>query len=104
MKQIKNFEDVAVLFFDCDKDGDEDLFVGAGGNDLPPRNPYLKHRLYKNDGRGNFKKDTAAFGANNSNIAVAAADDFDSDGDLDLFVGGRSLSYNYGADPAQFYL
>ena len=98
----KEFEDVAALFFDCDKDGDEDLFVGAGGNDLPPRNPYLKHRLYKNDGHGNYKKDTAAFGGTNSNIAVAAADDFDSDGDLDLFVGGRSLSYNYGVDPDSY--
>jgi len=98
----KNFEDVAVLFFDCDKDGDEDLFVGAGGNDLPPRNPYLQHRLYKNDGRGNFKKDTAAFDGNNSNIAVAVANDYDGDGDLDLFIGGRSLSYNYGADPQSF--
>ena len=98
----KNFEDVAVLFFDCDKDGDEDLFVGAGGNDLPPRNPYLQHRLYKNDGKGNFKKDTTAFEGNNSNIAVAAANDYDGDGDLDLFVGGRSLSYNYGADPQSF--
>jgi hypothetical protein len=101
-EEDKNFEDVAVLFFDCDKDGDEDLFVGAGGNDLPPRNPYLKHRLYRNDGRGNFKKDTAAFGGNNSNIAVAVADDYDDDGDPDLFVGGRSLSYNYGADPQSF--
>ena len=98
----KEFEDVAVLFFDCDKDGDEDLFVGAGGNDLPPRNPFLEHRLYKNDGRGNFKKDTTAFAENNSNIAVAVANDYDGDGDLDLFVGGRSLSYNYGADPKSY--
>ena len=98
----KEFEDVAVLFFDCDKDGDEDLFVGAGGNDLPPRNPYLKHRLYKNDGRGNFKRDTTAFSENNSNIAVAVANDYDGDGDIDLFVGGRSLSYNYGADPQSY--
>jgi hypothetical protein len=98
----KNFEDVAVLFFDCDKDGDDDLFVGAGGNDLPPRNPYLKHRLYRNDSHGNFIKDTTAFGGNNSNISVAVADDYDNDGDLDLFVGGRSLSYNYGADPQSF--
>ncbi len=98
----KEFEDIAVLFFDCDKDGDEDLFVGSGGNNLPPRNPYLKHRLYKNDGRGNYKKDEAGFGATNSNIAVAAADDFDGDGDLDLFVGGRSLSYNYGVDPDSY--
>jgi len=102
-EEDKNFEDVAVLFFDCDKDGDDDLFVGAGGNDLPPRNPYLKHRLYKNDGHGSFKKDTTAFGGNNSNISVAVADDYDNDGDIDLFVGGRSLSYNYGAN-AQSYI
>lgn len=99
----KDFEDVAVLFFDCDQDGDADLFVGAGGNDLPPRHPLLKHRLYKNDGKGNFTKDTTAFpSGNNSNISVAAAQDFDGDGDLDLFVGGRSLSYNYGADPKSY--
>jgi hypothetical protein len=101
-EEDKNFEDVAILFFDCDKDGDEDLFVGAGGNDLPPRNPYLQHRLYKNDGKGNFKKDTSAFKGNNSNISVAIADDYDGDGDLDLFVGGRNLSYNYGANPQSF--
>ena len=99
----KDFEDVAVLFFDCDNDGDQDLFIGAGGNDQPPRNPFLKHRLYKNDGRGNFKKDTAAFdGVNSSNIGAACANDFDGDGDLDLFVGGRSLSYNYGVNPQSY--
>lgn len=98
----KEYEDVAVLFFDCDKDGDEDLFIGAGGNNHPPRSKYLLHRLYKNDGKGNFHKDTAAFPANNSNISIAAANDFDNDGDIDLFVGGRSVSYNYGADPTSY--
>ena len=98
----KDFEDVAVLFFDCDNDDDEDLFVGAGGNNLPPRNPYLKHRLYRNDGKGNFKKDTNAFDVNNSNIAVAIANDYDNDGDLDVFVGGRNLSYNYGVSPESY--
>lgn len=98
----KAFEDVAVLFFDCDNDGDEDLFVGAGGNNLPPRSPYLRHRLYKNDGNGNFKKDTIAFDNNNSNIALAIANDYDNDGDLDMFVGGRNLSYNYGVSPESY--
>jgi hypothetical protein len=98
----RGFEDVAALFFDCDNDGDEDLFVGAGGNDQPPRSRYLLHRLYRNDGRGNFEKDTMAFPPNNSNIKVAVTDDYDGDGDLDLFVGGRSLSYNYGANPLSY--
>ena len=98
----KEFEDVAVLFFDFDNDGDEDLFVGAGGNDLPPRNPLLQHRLYKNNGRGDFIKDSTAFPINSSNISVATAYDYDGDGDLDLFVGGRSTSFNYGVAPASY--
>lgn len=101
-EEDKDFEDVAVLFFDCDSDGDEDLFVGAGGNNLPPRHALLKHRLYKNDGKGNFKKDTTAFAGNNSNISIAAVDDYDGDGDLDLFIGGRSFPYNYGAAPESY--
>jgi hypothetical protein len=93
------FEDTGVQFFDSDGDGDVDLFVGAGGNNLPPKSPYLKNRLYRNDGSGNFKKDTAAFADISANIGVAIADDYDSDGDADLFVGGRNSSFNYGLDP-----
>jgi len=98
----KEFENTAALFFDSDNDGDKDLFVGAGGNDHPPRNPLLNHRIYKNDGNGNFVKDAAAFPLNSSNISVAISLDYDNDGDLDLFVGGRSISYNYGATPSSY--
>lgn len=71
----KDAEDVAALFFDADGDRDLDLFVGAGGNNVPPGNARLQHRLYKNDGRGNFEKDSLAFPRNDMNIAVAVAND-----------------------------
>ena len=101
-EEDKEYEDVAALFFDSDGDRDLDLFVGAGGNNVPPQSPYLRHRLYKNNGVGNFERDTAAFGGNNSNISIVIAEDYDDDGDADLFVGGRSLSYNYGLNPDSY--
>ena len=98
----KEAEDVAVLFFDANGDGFKDLFVGSGGNNEPPRSNVLQHRLYLNDGKGNFTKIENSFPVNSSNISVAVENDFDNDGDLDLFVGGRSLSYNYGANPRSY--
>lgn len=96
------FEDVAVLFFDADKDKDQDLFIGAGGNNSRAGSRELQHRLYFNDGKGNFEIDTRAFPNNDMNIAVAAAHDFDNDGDQDLFVGSRSVPYQYGISPQSY--
>ncbi len=96
------FEDVAVLFFDCDNDADLDLYVGAGGNNRQKNSKKLLHRLYKNDGKGNFEIDTRAFPENDMNIAVAIANDVDNDGDLDLFVGSRSIPYDYAVPPASY--
>ena len=101
-KKYASFEDVAVLFFDADKDGDQDLFIGAGGNNTEPQTLEIQHRLYLNDGKGNFTIEGAAFANNNMNISVAAANDFDGDGDLDLFVGSRSVPYNYGLTPESY--
>ncbi len=100
----KQYEDVAVLFFDCDKDGDQDLFVGAGGNVQPRESKLLQHRLYKNDGQGNFESIANAFPVNNMNIAVVVANDIDNDGDFDLFVGGRSVPQDYGLVPDSYLL
>jgi hypothetical protein len=100
--EFASFEDVAVLFFDCDKDGDPDLFVGSGGNNHPPGSLELQSRLYKNDGKGNFEIDRNAFPNNGMNTAVAVACDFDGDGDPDLFVGSRSTPQNYGLSPQSY--
>lgn len=96
------YEDTDVLFFDADGDKDLDLFVGSGGNNQDPGSRLLQVRLYVNDGKGNFKADTYAFPLNGYNNAVAVPWDFDSDGDLDLFVGTRSVPGSYGVPPRQF--
>lgn len=100
----KEFEDIAVCFFDADGDGDNDLFVGSGGNNLPPHHKNLQHRLYINDGKGNFSKSENNFPENNANISVAINYDINGDGLEDLFIGGRSMPYNYGTNPRSYIL
>lgn len=99
----KAMEDVTVLFFDADKDGDDDLYIGAGGNAQPKNSVLLRHRLYKNDGKGNFSEQHSAFPANSMNISVAVVNDYDNDGDNDLFIGGRNVPMSYGT-PGSSYL
>ncbi len=62
----------------------------------------MQSRLYKNDGKGNFTIDTKAFPPNGMNTGVAIAYDFNHDGFLDLFVGGRSYPREYGVSPSSF--
>ncbi len=101
-KLYADFEDVASLFFDADKDGDLDLFIGAGGNNMEKGSREAQHRLLKNDGKGNFTIDVSAFPNNDMNIAVAVSHDYDGDGDEDLFVGSRSIPYQYGLNPQSY--
>ena len=101
-QQFNDFEDVAVLFFDCDKDGDLDLLICPGGNNARPNSRELQLRLFKNDGKGNFTIDASAFPNTGMNISVAIANDFTGDGYQDLFIGARSFPLSYGVDPESF--
>ena len=98
-KQYTGFVDGAVLFFDCDNDGDNDLLLCSGGNVALPLSREMQHRLFINDGNGNFQISTTAFPSNKDNISVAIANDFDDDGDMDLFVGAGCVSRVYGMTP-----
>ncbi len=101
-EQDNNYEDTAAAFFDADGDGDLDLFVGSGGNHMPVGSRFMQDRLYVNDGKGNFSQSEGALSGNGFNTAVAVPLDFDEDGDLDLFVGSRSIPNQYGQPPRSF--
>ncbi|MBD0296647.1 MAG: VCBS repeat-containing protein, partial [Flavisolibacter sp.] len=96
-------EEVNAVFFDADGDGDNDLYVVSGGNQAPEKDSSLLDHLYLNDGRGNFKiSNTIPSIYENKSVAVAA--DFDHDGDMDLFLGGRVVAGWYGEAPSSYLL
>ena len=97
------FEDTAASFFDVDQDGDQDLLVGTGGNEKADNANY-KNRLYLNNGKGIFSKSTFNLPTTNSNVSVIAPYDFDADGDIDVFIGSRSVPGVYGITPKQLLL
>lgn len=92
----KGCEDVNAHFFDSDSDGDLDLYVcSGGGGDFVSNDIKLNDRLYQNDGKGNFSSTQNLLPQHNTVSSVAKSYDYDQDGDLDLFVGGRAVPGKY---------
>ncbi len=97
------FEDTAASFFDADGDGDLDLVVGSGGNIAEEKATYVT-RLYINDGRGGFTKSESILPSLKTNVSIISPHDFDGDGDVDLFIGSRSVPGVYGVNPQHMLL
>ena len=97
-------EDVGVAFLDVNGDRHLDLFVVSGGNEFSEMASALKDRLYLSDGRGQFRKGDGNLPVEGTSGSRIAAADYDGDGDIDLFVGGRVVPWRYGADPQSFLL
>src|SRR6185437_7853016 len=92
-------DDGAAIFFDANGDGNPDLFVGAGGYELPENDPHLQPRLYLGDGKGHFTKAEHALPDMRMDLSTVKASDVDGDGDLDLFIGARVTPGSYPLSP-----
>jgi hypothetical protein len=96
------YEDVDATAFDIDNDGDLDLYVMSGGNEMVEGDQSLEDRIYINDGNAVFERlNVSLFKTNGGSVSSA---DYDGDGFDDLFIGNRSIPGGYGLSPYSFIL
>ena len=95
-EEEKLFEDTDAIFFDADRDGDQDLFVVSGSNEASSQKEYYD-RLYINESKnGEIRYDRRDVKTSPEMGSCVDAADYDNDGDLDLFVGTRGVAGKYG--------
>jgi hypothetical protein len=98
------FESICGALFDQDGDGDPDLMIGSGGNDVRVDQLNYIVRLYKNDGHGNFTGDPYHIPPVLGNFSTIEPEDFDKDGKTEVFLGARTIPGNYGLPPQSYLL
>lgn len=106
---LDNIEEGTVsdaVFFNANGDAFPDLYLAKGGyNYADPNTPSLQDELYFNDGKGNFVKTKQSLpDVSGSSKSCVRACDFDNDGDIDLFVGGRVIPGQYPVTPVSYLL
>jgi len=95
LKSDIKYEDAAALIFDADNDGDNDIYLGSGGNEKIAGDICYNDRFYLNEGNGNFVLHNERIPQDAIPTSCVNACDFDKDGDLDLFIGGRQYPGKY---------
>ncbi|HYC29150.1 MAG TPA: VCBS repeat-containing protein, partial [Chitinophagaceae bacterium] len=98
------YEDVDACWVDVNNDGHVDLVVASGGNEYYGGDSMQLPRVYLNDGRANLTRAFDAFQKIFATTSCVAPYDFNGDGFVDLFIGGRDMPWEYGKAPRSYLL
>ena len=82
------YETQAMLLVDIDGDKDRDLICAGGGAEFATTWKERELCVYINNGKGQMTRTTSTLPSVSTNATTLNACDFDSDGDMDLFIGG----------------
>lgn len=98
------FEDVSACWVDINNDKNPDLIIASGGNEYYGEEEYRMPRVYINDGAGKLTKLDNAFQGIYLTASCVVPCDYNKDGFIDLFVGGRAVPWAYGEIPPSYLL
>jgi len=102
-EENKMFEEESIALFDLENDGDLDIYLVSGSNEFELESNFYNDRLLINDGKGNFTISTDKMPLIKASGSTVVTSDFDKDGYMDLFVGGKTPFSKY-PNPEKSYL
>ena len=101
-KDFQYQDDGGICLLDADGDKDLDLFIASGGAENEPQSKAYTDHFYINDGKGNFTELNIEITNNRTSKSCINGADYDNDGDIDLFIGGRVIPGKYPFPTSSF--
>lgn len=98
------YENVDACWIDVNNDGNTDLVVAGGGNEYYGNDTILTPRVYLNNGHGQLVKYKPAITGIFVNASCIVPVEIGGNGSKDLFIGARSVPFDYGARPHSYLL